>query len=138
MGDARRLTTEFWELFESGRLGDLSERMDADVHFKMPGFDNRGREALMGMLGAYREAFPDLKHNELSYIESGDSIAVELVAEATHTGPMHTPQGTVPATGKRVRWESCDIIRVKNGKIVSWHVYHDPSSFYAALGLTKG
>jgi predicted ester cyclase len=136
MGDARKLTLEFWELFESGRLGDLSERIDPDCHFKMPGAEMRGREAIIGLLTAYRTAFPDLKHNERSVTEQGDSIAIELLVEGTHTGPMQTPQGTIPATGKHVTWESCDVVRVKNGKLVSWHVYHDPAPFFAALGVT--
>ena len=88
------------------------------------------------MLGAYRTGFPDLKHRVIDVVESGDTIAIELVVEATHTGPMHTPNGVIPATGKRVTWDSCDYIKVRGGKIVSWHVYHDPAAFYAALGLT--
>jgi hypothetical protein len=51
---------------------------------------------------------------------------------------MQTPAGTVPPTGKKVVWESCDYIRVKNGKLASWHVYHDPNRFLTALGLPPG
>jgi predicted ester cyclase len=81
---------------------------------------------------------PDLRHDVKSHVEQGDTIAIELEVTGTHTGPMHTPQGTVPATGKRVAWQSCDWVRVREGKIVSWHVYHDPTAFYAALGLAPG
>lgn len=136
MGDLKKVTDEFWALFEAGKLGELGERVDADVQFRMPGVDARGREALLQMLGAYRTGFPDLKHHVRDSVESGDTIALELAVEATHTGPMHTPHGVIAATGKRVTWDSCDYIKVRGGKIVSWHVYHDPAAFYAALGVT--
>jgi predicted ester cyclase len=89
------------------------------------------------MLTAYRAAFPDLRHRMLGHVEAGDTIAVELIAEGTHTGTMQTPQGPVPATGARVVWESCDYIRVRDGKLASWHVYHDTVPFLTALGLLR-
>jgi predicted ester cyclase len=137
MGELKRVTDDVWALFEAGKFGELSERIDADCYFKMPGAECRGREAIMGVFQAYRTGFPDLKHRVIDSVEAGDTIAVELVIEATHTGPMYTPNGVVPATGKRVTWESCDYVKVRNGKVVAWHVYHDPASFYAALGIGK-
>jgi ketosteroid isomerase-like protein len=135
MTQAKQLTDRFWQLFEDGKLEALDDLIDPDCHFKMPGNDLRGRAALKQMLGAYRTAFPDLKHQVKSHVESGDTIAIELEVTATHTGPMQTPAGTVPATGKKVVWESCDYIRVKNGRFLSWHVYHDSVPFLTALGL---
>jgi predicted ester cyclase len=102
----------------------------------MPGAEMRGRDGIMGLLMAYRVAFPDLSHDIQSFVENGDTVAVEVIVRGTHTGPMQTPQGTIPASGKRVTWDSCDYIKVRGGKLVSWHVYHDPASFYAALGVT--
>lgn len=135
MGDARDLTDRFWAMFEAGTLDELGTLVDADVHFKMPGMEQRGLAALVQMLGAYRAAFPDMRHRVSHHVEAGDTIALELVVEGTHTGPMHTPRGVVPATGKKVVWDSCDYIRIRNGKVISWHVYHDTVPFLTALGL---
>lgn len=137
MSDAKQLTDRFWALFEGDRLDELAQLIDPDCHFKMPGAEMRGGGPLLQMLGAYRAAFPDLRHHVSHHVEAGDTIALELTVEGTHTGPMQTPQGTIPATGKRVRWESCDYIRIRGGKVVSWHVYHDPSAFHAALGMPR-
>ena len=135
MTQAKQLTDRFWQLFESNQIEALAAVIDADCHFKMPGMELRGSEAVQQMLSGYRMAFPDLRHAVKGYIESGDAVAVELEVTGTHNGPMQTPQGTVPATGKKVVWESCDLVRVKNGKIVSWHVYHDTVPFLTALGI---
>jgi steroid delta-isomerase-like uncharacterized protein len=135
MTQNKQLTDRVWQLFENGQLDALESFIDADCHFKMPGMELRGRAALLDMLAGYRTAFPDLKHDVKSFVESGDSIALVLEVVGTHTGPMQTPAGTVQATGKRIVWESCDYIRVRNGKIASWHVFHDPTPFLTALGL---
>jgi steroid delta-isomerase-like uncharacterized protein len=134
--DPKTLTDRFWALFESGKLDELRGLIDPDCHFKMPGAEMRGADAILQLLGAYRMAFPDLRHDVRSHVANADTIAIELVVTGTHTGPMHTPQGVVPATGKRVTWDSCDYVRVRDGRLVSWHVYHDPSAFFAALGVT--
>jgi ketosteroid isomerase-like protein len=74
-------------------------------------------------------------HHVRHFVESEGAIAVELEVTGTHTGPMQTPQGTVPPTGKKVVWDSCDYVRTRGGKIVSLHVYHDSVPFLTALGL---
>src|ERR1051325_7409994 len=138
MTDNKALTDSFWNLFESNRLDELDPMIDPDCHFKRPGAELNGRAAVKQLLTAYRVAFPDLKHHVKSHVSAGDTIAIELEVTGTHTGPMQTAQGTIPATGKRVTWESCDYVRTKNGRIASWHVYHDPAPFFAALGVTPG
>ena len=138
MTQAKSMTDRLWQLFEANRFDEVSELFAPDCHFKMPGADIAGRAALVQMLRAYRAAFPDLRHSVKHCVESGDTIALELEVTGTHTGPMQTPQGTVPATGKKVVWESCDYVRVADGVIKSWHVYHDSVPFLTALGLLPG
>jgi ketosteroid isomerase-like protein len=138
MKSAKQIVEQFWAHFESGNFAALTDSIDADCHFRMPGMEVRDRNALLGMLTAYHTAFPDMRHRALHSVESGDTVAIELTVEGTHTGPMQTPQGTIPATGRKVTWESCDYVRIRDGKIFSWHVYHDPTPFFAALGVGGG
>jgi predicted ester cyclase len=134
MNDSKNVVDRVWKIVEAKQLDRLGEVIDGDCHFKMPGMEVRGVAPLQQLLGAYLAGFPDLRHVEQHAVASGDTVAIELQVSGTHTGPMPTPQGIVPPTGKRVVWESCDYVRVRDGKIVSWHVYHDPTPFYAALG----
>lgn len=138
MGAAKAIIDDVWEIIESQKLDRLDDVMATDVEFHMPGMDAKGLDQLKGMLGAYVEAFPDLHHEVLDYVESGDRIALELVVTGNHTGTMRTPNGDVAASGKRVVWESVDYIKLTQGKIASWHVYHDPTPFLTALGLAPG
>jgi ketosteroid isomerase-like protein len=76
-----------------------------------------------------------LRHHVRHVVEASDFVVLELEVTGTHTGPMQTPQGTVPATGKKVIWDSCDVVQVRGGKIASWHVYHDTMPMLTALGV---
>jgi len=49
-----------------------------------------------------------------------------------------TPFGELAATGKRVRWESVEIVRVRDGKIASWRSYFDQLEALTALGVAPG
>jgi ketosteroid isomerase-like protein len=135
MSDAKKVCDRVWETIESGKLEQLAEVVGADCDFKMPGMAFKGVEALRQLLSGYLTAFPDLRHHVRHFVESGDSIALELEVSGTHTGPMQTPQGAVPATGKRVVWDSCDVVHVRGGKVASWHVYHDTVPLLTALGV---
>jgi ketosteroid isomerase-like protein len=135
MGESKKIVDRVWEIMESKSLDRLVDVVEPDCEFQMPGMAFKGAAALRQMLVGYLTAFPDLRHHVRHFVESEGAIAVELEVTGTHTGPMQTPQGTVPPTGKKVVWDSCDYVRTRGGKIVSWHVYHDSVPFLTALGL---
>jgi steroid delta-isomerase-like uncharacterized protein len=136
MGQARHVIDQWWSLFEAGRLADAALLCQPDVEVTLPGgMRLHGPDAVSEMLGTFREAFPDIRHEILDVVEAGDKIAVELAVKGTHTGTFRTPQGDIPATGRAVVWESVDMITLRDGKIVSWHTYFDQMAFLAQLGL---
>jgi predicted ester cyclase len=94
-----------------------------------------GPAQMRPLLEAYQQAFPDIRSEIMTTVETPDAIALELRISGTHTGPMQTPGGSIPPTGKSVVWESVDIVRVSDGKITSWHAYFDQVAFLTQLGL---
>lgn len=136
MGQAKELVDRAWQAIEAHTLDKLSELYAPDVEITHPGgIRLRGPEQLRPFLEAYLAAFPDLRHESVDWVESGDAIAVELRTTGTHSGPLHTPDGTIPPTGKHFLWESVDFIKVEGGKITSWHTYLDQVPFLTQLGL---
>jgi len=83
----------------------------------------------------WADAFPDGKITLGRIIEAGDLVAVEYTGRGTHTGPMVTSAGTVPATGRSVTLQFCDIFEVKNGKLQSRRSYGDTGALMTQLGL---
>jgi predicted ester cyclase len=105
----------------------------------MPGMPPlRGAGAIRQMFEAYAKALPDFTCTPTHAIESGDTYAAEARYEGTHRGPLATPQGELPPTGRRVSWQSADLVRVAGDKIVSWHVYHDPFAVLTQFGVARG
>jgi steroid delta-isomerase-like uncharacterized protein len=131
----REIVEKLWRAMETGTFEELSALVTADVEFRMPGMSFRGAQELWGMRQMWWSAFPDLKHEITHCIEAGDTLSCELHVTGTNSGTLQTPKGAVPATGKKVKFESCDYLRLRDGKISSWHAYTDMLSFQQQLGL---
>ena len=83
----------------------------------------RGKSDIRRMAETWFQALPDMKLQISNVIGSDDSYCAEIVVTGTHNGPFTLPQGSIPATGKKVSVPSCDVIRLKNGKIQSLNCY---------------
>jgi predicted ester cyclase len=107
-----------------------------DVEFLLPGrVTLQGRDAIQQFIEALWTAFPDgqLAFGDQVYAE--DAAAVEVVFTGTHTGPLMTPNGPIPPTGKRVSLHQASILRIKDGLIASEHGYADPLEMMTQLGV---
>src|SRR5205085_6470950 len=113
----------------------FQDHLADDCEFVMPGVGSLRGPAIRGMFEAYARAFPDFGCSTVHAIESGDTYAAEARYAGTHLGPLLLPQGELPATGHKVSWQSADVVRVADGKIASWHIYHDPASILTQLGV---
>ena len=80
-------------------------------------------------------AFPDVDVELLNVVTSGDWAFAEAVGRGTHNGPMDTPMGEVPPTGKSAELHFCSVIKVRDGKIVEERDYYDAMTIANQLGL---
>jgi steroid delta-isomerase-like uncharacterized protein len=95
----------------------------------------RGPAGYADFLGIWLGAFPDAKV-EVTNISAGDDWAVaEFIGRGTHTGPLKTPAGDVPPTGRPFELRFCEVYRVKNGKIAACNLYYDAAGMMRQLGL---
>jgi ketosteroid isomerase-like protein len=95
----------------------------------------RGPAELGKTVEVYAKAFPDM-HRELhSFYVVGDIVIVQLHLQGTHTGPLETPAGTVPPTGKRMDAPCCDVFELVDGKIKRFDCYAEGSVIARQLGL---
>ena len=94
-----------------------------------------GPTGLGKLVEVYAKAFPDM-HRELYRLFSiGDVVVVELALQGTHKGPLPTPMGILPPTGKRMDAPCCDVFRIVNGKIQSFDCYPSGTVMFAQLGV---
>jgi steroid delta-isomerase-like uncharacterized protein len=86
---------------------------------------------------AFLKALPDCHMEVRRFIEAPGVCAVEGTFVGTHTGPLATPQGEVPPSGRSVRLEFCDVFTEKDGLIGEHRIYYDNLSMLGQLGAIE-
>jgi predicted ester cyclase len=136
MAELRAIIERHYANVNSGAFDKEREVFEGGVVTVDPGAGRmEGLEAFLGFLGAFRTAMPDARIEGRIFVEQGDVVAVEGTYSGTHTGPLASPQGTIPPTGKRMVLPFVDLFRVRNGKIAEHRVYYDQMAFLGQLGL---
>lgn len=128
-------------MYEAATRHDLDKFVSCfsdDAEFKdmSSGHVYRGKEGIRGMAQSWMKAFPDLKLQVTNFVGNGDLCSVELSVLGTQTGPFIRPEGEIPPSGKKVNAPSCDMIRIRNGKIQSIHCYFATSVLMSQIGMT--
>lgn len=86
----------------------------------------------------YREflgAFPDVRFELVARRGGADHVVEELVARATHLGPIRGPAGGVEPTGRKVEFRLCIVFPFKDGRIAGETIYYDLAGLWRQLGL---
>jgi steroid delta-isomerase-like uncharacterized protein len=93
-----------------------------------------GRNAIRDAESGMFAAFSDIDWTVAHSVASGDEVAVEWVVKATHTAPMPTPGGPLPATGKRIVVRGSSHFQVRpDGTIGVERRYLDGAGMFAQL-----
>jgi len=97
-----------------------------DAVYVEPAGRHEGQEGIRAWCDEWGHAFSDVRYEASLVIEDGDTIVAETIYQATHTGPLTLPDGSVtPPTGKTVTSHGVTILKVKDGKIVAARDYFD-------------
>ena len=97
----------------------------------------RGK-AIGESIAGLASAFPDLHREMLSVYVAGDVVVVETAIRGTHQGELALASGILAPTGKMIDIPSCDVFRLENGKIVSFHCYNEAPRMQQQLGVDPG
>ena len=94
-----------------------------------------GLDQYLEVCQGWATAFPDAHGTfENAFVASG-KVVLEITWRGTHTGPMQTPDGEIPATGKSVEFRACQIVEIEGGKAKSVRQYFDMMTLMQQLGL---
>ena len=97
----------------------------------------RGPAELGKTVEVYAKAFPDMHRELFRFFNVGDIVVVELALQGTHRGPLPTPMGVVPPTGKRMDAPCCDVFRIADGKIKTFNCYPSGTVIFSQLGILE-
>jgi steroid delta-isomerase-like uncharacterized protein len=135
METAREISDRYTDAINAHDAEAIGAFYEDDATFSVPEGEFKGREAIVKYWRAFIEAFPDLQGRDEFKAEAGDTAINEWSVGGTHSGPLETPEGTIPATGRRVTLRGCDALTVRNGLIQSHRAYYDQLAMMAQLGL---
>jgi predicted ester cyclase len=136
MADAQRLGAEFIDAFNA-HDEDRIRSLNADnAVFEAPG-DVRaeGREAATQYAMGWIHAFPDARITVRNELVADDWVVQEFSFEGTHTAPMQSPMGEIPATNRSLNGRGVQIYRVEGEEVVDTRLYFDQVQVMTQLGL---
>lgn len=134
--ETKDLARRYFEAGGQDRL-DLWDEICAPEMRILPGFTPpiEGLEAVKQFTAGFHQAISPFYLRIEDVIAEDDHAAVRWVSGGTHSGPLPTPSGMLPPTGKEVSMPGISIIRVANGKIVEELIQADIMGMMQQLGL---
>ena len=137
MASNAQLARRVHEAWNERNFDEIAEATAPDARLTIVGSGDtfEGPEGTRAYNKMWADGFPDGSVSIDRVIESGDHVVVEFTGRGTHTGTLATSMGEIPATGRSVTLQLCDVMEFKNGKVQSQRTYFDTGSLMAQLGL---
>jgi steroid delta-isomerase-like uncharacterized protein len=137
MADNADLARRLHEAWNDRNFDEIAEATAPDSTITIVGSGDtfEGADGSRAYNTMWADAFPDGKVTVDRVIASGDHVVVEFTGRGTHTGTLVTSMGEIPATGRSLTLQLCDVMEFKDGKVRSQTTYFDSGSMMAQLGL---
>jgi len=95
-----------------------------------------GGDAVTGYAMVWLNAFSDARLEVEAVVVDGDWVAHTGMFRGTHDGTLASPDGDVPATGRRLEGRCSQFVRFDaDGRSVEEHLYFDQMDVVTQLGL---
>ncbi len=135
--DLAKVAKEGYDRFSKDDLNGVAQVFSENSVFTvMPtGEVLRGRQAILGYIGNFKTAFPDMKIDINRQIACGDQVVTEFVGKGTHTGMFKTPMGDLAPTKRKVEVPVCEVTQIRNGQVQETRQYLDTALLMSQLGV---
>jgi steroid delta-isomerase-like uncharacterized protein len=120
------------DMFNSGKMDDMGKYCADNMvdHQLFPG-QKPGLAGVKETMTGFRAAFPDLKFTTNHIIADSNMIWAQYTMTGTNMGPMMG----MPPTGKSIKIDGMDLIRLENGKCVEHWGYNEHGKMMEQLGM---
>jgi steroid delta-isomerase-like uncharacterized protein len=134
--DPTGVAREIVEAFNRADWERLKARVTSDVIYEETGTGRRieGADAYVQLCIGWKETFADVAGTVRTTAASGDTVAMEITWEGTHTGPLMGPGGTLPPTGKRAPVPATMWFIVQRDRVREIHHHLDLMTLLQELG----
>ena len=125
------------DAFNARDFGRAQELLADDLVFTdyAMGVTINGIDGFVDYAKGFATAFPDMRLELVSSVGDDRRAAGEFVGRGTHDGPLATPEGEIPATGRTLAAPFVWYAELDNGKIARLADYYNAATFMTQLGL---
>jgi steroid delta-isomerase-like uncharacterized protein len=131
-----RIAREQIEAFGNSDWERMQAGLTADARYHELGTQRKaeGPEKIVELNRGWKTAFPDAAGTVTSSVASGNMAVLEVTWKGTHTGPLTTAEGTIPASGKRQETPAVCVFTFEGGKINESRMYFDAMTLLKQIG----
>ena len=136
--EAQNIVEHMLEIYNQGNLALVDEIFAPEYvrHDSALPEDIQGLEAFKAYVTSLRTAYPDFTVSVDEQIIKGYKIISRWTVSGTNTGPLQSPMGELPPTGKKMIIPGAEIVQIANGKITEEWLFYNQLSSYLQMGYT--
>jgi steroid delta-isomerase-like uncharacterized protein len=131
-----KIASEQIDAFNKGDWEQMRALLTSDACYHELGTERKveGPEQIIELFKGWKTAFPDAVGKVTGSVAGGNTAALELTWTGTHTGPLATAAGTIPASGKRQETPAAVFYAFEGGKIKASRHYFDAMTLLKQIG----
>ena len=131
-----KVAREQIDAFNTGDWEQLRAMLASDALYDELGTQRKidGPDKIVELFRGWKTAFPDAVGTVTSAVASGNKAALEVTWKGTHTGPLETAEGTIPASGKRQETPAAVFFAFEGDKIKESRHYFDSMTLLKQIG----
>ncbi len=131
-----KLAREQINAFNNGDWAFMRGALASDSRYEELGTQRKveGPEKILEVFKGWKTAFPDVVGTVTSSVASDNKAALEVTWKGTHTGPLTTAEGTIPASGKHQETPAAIFFTFEGDKIKASRHYFDSLTLLKQIG----
>ena len=135
--EAASVASELMESFNKSDWERFTALCSSDILYDEKGTNRtaKGVDEILDVAKGWKAAFPDITGRITTSAGAGNTAVLEITWTGSNEGPLETPGGTIPATGKAVEFADAQVYTVENGLVTSLRNYGDFLTMLTQLGV---
>ena len=136
MADIVKIANDVVDAFNASDWEGSKKPLQPDALYNEVGTGRqlRGYGEIIPALQAWKEAMPDVKGKVTKSFASGNTAVLEVTWEGHQTGPLSSPGGAIPASGKRQITPAAWVFEFEGDKVKESRQYFDMLSLLKQIG----
>jgi steroid delta-isomerase-like uncharacterized protein len=132
-----KIAREQLDAFNSGDWERMRAGLASDSRYDELGTERKvdGPDKIIEVYKGWKQAFPDAAGTVTGAFASGDTAVLEVTWKGTHTGPLTTAQGTIPASGKSQKVPAAIFYTFDGDTIKESRHYFDTMTLLKQIGV---